>query len=395
MASALGEIRSLASSVYVPSLLYGTAQGAVTPLVALSARDLGAAVATAAIVVAVMGIGKIAGDLPAGWLVERSGERRSMFVATGVFVAGAAGCVVGGEVWVVAAGAALMGLSNSVFGIARQAYVADVVPYEMRGRAMSTLGGMQRVGLFAGPFMAAAAMGWLGTPGGYWVAIAMAAFAALVLLLFGGPDPEDHAGSAEGAHGHGGFVPLVRAHAPVLRTLGMGALLIGAARASRTVALPLWGDHIGLDAATTTLIFGVSGAAELLAFYPAGMVMDRFGRQWVVVPSMLLLGGSLALLPLTAGLSGYGVVAGLIGLANGISSGINMTVGADVSPVAGRATFLGVWRLFVDAGNGIGPVLVGAVAAVSTLGLGIVAAGVTAGLAAAIMGWYLPRYRRN
>ena len=105
------------------------------------------------------------------------------------------------------------------------------------------------------------------------------------------------------------------------RTLGVGALMIGAARASRTVALPLWGDHIGLDAATTTLIFGISGAAELLAFYPAGMVMDRFGRQWVVVPSMLLLGGSLALLPLTAGLSGYGVVAGLIGFANGISSG--------------------------------------------------------------------------
>ena len=62
-----------------------------------------------------------------------------------------------------------------------------------------------------------------------------------------------------------------------------------------------------------------------------------------------------------------------------------MTVGADVSPVAGRE-FLGVWRLFVDAGNGIGPVLVGAVAAVSTLGLGVVAAGATAGLAAAIMG---------
>ena len=66
---------------------------------------------------------------------------------------------------------------------------------------------------------------------------------------------------------------------------------------------------------------GISGAAELLATYPAGMVIDPFGRQWVVVPSMLLLGGSLALLPLTAGLSGYGVVAGLIGFANGISSG--------------------------------------------------------------------------
>jgi MFS family permease len=395
MPSALGEIRSLASSVYIPSVLFGIAQGAIVPVVALSARDLGASVATAAITVAIIGLGKIIGDVPAGWLVDRWNERRAMFVGTAVFVLGCAICLIGGAVWVIAVGAALAGLSTSVFGIARQAYVTDVVPYEMRGRAMSTLGGTQRIGLFAGPFLAAPTMSWLGTPGGYWTSMVMALFAALVLLFFGRPEPAGGSGARPEHSGPRAFVPLLRQHAPVLRTLGVGALLIGAARASRQAALPLWGDHIGLDPATTTLIVGISGAAEVVAFYPAGMIMDRFRRQWVVVPSMALLGASLVLLPLSGGLTGFVAVAGLMGLANGLGSGINMTVGSDVSPAVGRATFLGLWRLFVDVGNGLGPVLVGVVAGFSTLGLGVASAGVTAGVAAGMMGWFLPRYRSS
>jgi MFS family permease len=393
MASALGEIRSLASSVYVPSLLFGIAQGAVVPVIALSARDVGASVAVAAVIVAVLGLGKIAGDLPAGWLVDRWGERRTMFVATVVFIAGCTACIVGGALWAIVVGAALIGGSNSVFAVARQAYVTEAVPYEMRGRAMSTLGGTQRIGLFAGPLLGAPAVLWLGTAGGYWVAVAVALVGVAVLILFGADPEGDRPGSRQRAE-HGGIVPMLRRHAPVLRTLGLGALLIGLVRASRTAALPLWGDHIGLDPATTTLVFGISGAVEMVAFYPAGMVIDRFGRQWVAVPSMVLLGASLFLLPLTGGLAGYTAAAALMGLGNGVGSGINMTIGSDVSPAAGRATFLGLWRLFGDAGNGLGPVLVGAVAAVTTLGLGIASAGAAAALAAGLMAWFLPRYQR-
>ncbi len=48
----------------------------------------------------------------------------------------------------------------------------------------------------------------------------------------------------------------------------------------------------------TSLIFGVSGALDMLLFYPAGKVMDRFGRLWVAVPSMLTMAVGLAVLPL-------------------------------------------------------------------------------------------------
>ena len=86
---------------------------------------------------------------------------------------------------------------------------------------------------------------------------------------------------------------------PVLRTLGLGVFVVGAVRASRQVVIPLWGDHIGLDATTTSLVFGIAGAVDMLLFYPAGKVMDLYGRVWVAVPSLLVMGVAHLLLPLS------------------------------------------------------------------------------------------------
>ena len=57
-------------------------------------------------------------------------------------------------------------------------------------------------------------------------------------------------------------------------------------RAARQTVLPLWADHLRISAETTSLVFGVAGAVEMLMFYPAGRVMDTRGgsrsrcRRW-------------------------------------------------------------------------------------------------------------------
>ena len=78
---------------------------------------------------------------------------------------------------------------------------------------------------------------------------------------------------------------------PVLATLGVATSLVAAIRACRQVVIPLWASHIGLDAATTSLIYGLMGAVDMLLFYPAGRVMDQRGRRAVALPSMLVMGG--------------------------------------------------------------------------------------------------------
>jgi MFS family permease len=106
---------------------------------------------------------------------------------------------------------------------------------------------------------------------------------------------------------------------------------------------------------------------------------------------MALMGLSFVLMPLSGGFVSLMFVALLMGFANGIGSGIVMTLGADVSPSVGRPTFLGLWREFADAGAGIGPVLLSFLTAVASLTVGVVATGCI-GFAAAVAMWaWIPK----
>jgi MFS family permease len=110
--------------------------------------------------------------------------------------------------------------------------------------------------------------------------------------------------------------------------------------------------------------------------------MDRFGPASIGVPSMLVLAGAHAVLPLATTVPWVIAVAVLMGIGNGMGAGLVMTMGANASPPAGRPAFLGAWRLVGDLGSASGPLAVSAVAAVTTLataslvmgGIGLVAA---------------------
>jgi MFS family permease len=391
-----GTLRAIAVPAYLPAVLYGMGQGAVAPAIALSARDLGASLGLAGLVVAVLGVGQVCGDVPAGALAARVGEQRALLGAVAVALLALVGCIVAPSVAVLALGVFALGLANSVFGLARQAYLTEVVPLHLRARALSTLGGTLRIGTFVGPFAAAPLILVAGTDAAYGLHVVVAVLAASVLLVVPDRRPHDDAapgprrGSAPSASPQG-VRTVVRRHRSVLLTLGTAVVLVGAVRASRQAVVPLWADHLGVDAATTSVVYGVSGLLDTLLFYPSGKVMDIRGRTWVAVPSMAVLGVAHLLLPLTAGTASLLAVAVLLGVGNGMGAGVVMTVGADVSPSAGRAEFLGVWRLFHDAGSAVGPLVVSAGTALLTLGAGVAAMGVVGLGAAGLLARRLPQ----
>ncbi|MDQ0145914.1 MULTISPECIES: MFS transporter [Pseudarthrobacter] len=393
-------LRSIAVAAFGPTLLFGIGQGAILPVVALSARDLGASVAVAALIVTLIGLGSWFFNLPASLVTLRFGERWSIVgaaVAAGLALAAAAtSSLAPNGLWLLAVAMTVVGMSGAVFGLARQKYLTEAVPVAFRARALSTLGGVNRIGVFIGPFAGAAVMQFFGIAGAYWVGVVAMAAAALLSLTI--PDlttPEVRTGADAGPQ------PTLRSvavsHAGVFLSLGVGILLLSALRSSRQVVIPLWSDHLGMDATSASLIYGLSGAIDMLVFYPAGKLMDRKGRQWVAVPSTLLMGTALLLIPLTGSFVGLLLAALLIGFGNGISSGLVMTLGADFSPDRGRGQFLGLWRFMADAGSTGGPVLLSGVTALASLGPGIAATGVLGFAAAAVFAVVIPRlkHRRN
>lgn len=382
---------ALGLRLYLPTLFFGIGQGAIAPVVALSALQRGASVSQAGLVVAMLGVGQLLGDLPAGALAARVGERRAMLGATVLGVAALVVAAVTESLPLLAIAITVNGFATAVWGLARQSYITDVVPVRMRARALSTLAGSRRFGFFAGPFLGAAVISVTSTDAGYWIHVATSMAAAVVLVAL--PDRRDAAPDREARHGTQGpsTFRVVRENLNVLRTLGFAAVLVGATRASRQAALPLWAAHLGLDAGAASLVFGIAGFADLLLFYPAGKVMDLYGRRWIGVPSMLVLGASLALLPLAQTTTPFVAVAVLMGIGNGMSSGILMVLAADASPAIGRSQFLGAWRLCSDAGNGAGPLVLAGVTAATALAPALVTTGVLGLASAAALQRWIPR----
>src|ERR1700734_340310 len=165
-------LRSVAIAAFGPATLFGLAEGAMLPVIALSSIDRGASTAIAALIPGLLGIGSLVTNIPSGILATRIGERKSMLVAAAVAVAGLILCLVnlghgGLSLAVFGFGVLLLGAASSVYTLARQSYLTEIVPLEMRARALSTLGGTLRIGMFAGPFLGAGAEKLWGPTGAY------------------------------------------------------------------------------------------------------------------------------------------------------------------------------------------------------------------------------------
>ncbi|RLK49150.1 MFS transporter [Microbacterium telephonicum] len=404
----------LAPMIYGPTVLFGLGEGAVIPLIPVLASELGADVPMAALVASALVVGQLCGNIPAGWAVARIGERATMALGGGIALAGVVGLIVAPSLPVLTASVLLIGFCAAAFGLARHSFMTTRVPLSFRARALSLLGGSFRLGMFVGPFIAAGLLAIFGDEHAavWFFGVCLVATVALVLL---GPDPEttitgrtpaddgrDREDTGEavtgsiGTHAPTGVIRTMWRNRGVLSRLGLAAASLSAVRSARQVVLPLWGVSIGLDAQTIALVVGISGAIDFALFYASGQVMDRFGRLWAALPAMVLMGTGFLALSLTHDLDEaamwFAMFAAVLGVGNGLSSGILLTLGADVAPQSEPAAFLGSWRTLTDAGGAVAPLLVSAIAAVFSLSIATAAMGVVGLVGAGAFLRWVPRF---
>jgi MFS family permease len=383
-------LRSIAPSSFLPALVYEIGNGAIAPIIALTALDVGASPSTAGYMLALLGIGQVIGDVPASSLADRIGDRHAMILAAGVAVLALLACALTPSLLLLGVALLVIGMSNATFYLARQSYITEVVPPAIRARAISTLAGSHRIGLFIGPFVGALAISIGGLRSAYVVAMIAAAGAATLLFVI--PDAVLVNNQPPPLRGTTSSWRMLVVHRRLFATLGAAVLCVGAVRAARQTVLPLWAEHIGLSAEKTSIIFGIASAVDMALFYPSGKVMDHFGRLAIAVPSMTIIGGAMIALPLTHSEWTLTMVAVVMSFGNGIGSGIIQTIGSDVAPAESRIRFLAVWRIMSDSGNAAGPVIVSVVATVATLAAGIAAVGTVGLLAAGGLAAWTPRY---
>ena len=147
---------------------------------------------------------------------------------------------------------------------------------------------------------------------------------------------------------------------------------------------------VRLDVEAVGLVLSIASAVDMSLFYPAGFIMDRFGRKFNTVPAFAIQGIGMALIPLMGSFAGLLAATIVVAIGNGLSSGSMMTLGTDLAPEEARGEFLGFWRLIGDSGHAISPLIVGNLADLLGLGLGAVAAGGMGLMAAAVLWAWVP-----
>ncbi|MEJ7832180.1 MAG: MFS transporter [Nocardioides sp.] len=379
-------LRDVALTAYGPTVVSSIGHGAVLPVLALRARDLGADVSTAAFVVALLGLGMLVASLPAGAVVARIGERRTLFLGGFVDAVAMTMAALGTSVLLLGVAVVLSGMSLTAFLISRQSYMIDAVPASHRARALSALGGSHRIGLFVGPLLGAGLIALSDLRAVFVLAAVMSVGAGTMAWLT--PDLGSESRDQQRTAGHLNVRSVLLAHRRTLLTLGVAVVIISATRMLRNTLLPLWADQVGISASTTSLIFAFAAAVDIACFYPGGWLMDHHGRMIVAVPVVASFAVGALLLPMATTVASVSAVVGLIALGNGLGSGIVMTLGADAAPVAGRAQFLGGWRLCGDIGISGGPLLVTAVVAVAPLATACVIVGVVGLLGTGWVGYW-------
>ena len=354
--------RSMLLPVYLPTLLLAFGQGLTVYTLPLYARALGGNLTVIGLAVAAAGIGTFLTDLPAGVLLGRFGGGRLMLIGTGA--AGVAALLIGliHSMPALVVLRVLSGAGSSLWSLSRMAYVADVTVPAQRGRILSTFGGVNRAGAFAGPAIGGLVAGRFGLASPFLIAGVAGLAAALMSMRLAVEKPGT--GTPASRRMRWSRVGTVlRSQSRDLASAGSAQFFAQIIRAGRQLIVPLYASTVlGLGVEIIGVIGTISAAIDMVMFFPAGVLMDRFGRKFASVPSFILLALGMLAIPFVHNAPELIAATTLMGFGNGLGSGSMMTLGTDLAPKELLGEFLGLWRLIGDAGTSAGPIIVGSVA---------------------------------
>jgi MFS family permease len=338
--------------------------GSIVPALALYARSFGVAQSAIGLAIAVYGLARFLIAVPAGRLADALGRRATLTLGGAIAAIGNVLCALAPTYptfvaarFVAGAGAALV-LTTGII------VLADISSPANRGRMMSVYQGVFIFAVGIGPF-----------PGGllathFGLAAPFFAYAATSLVAAGvawlaipetrpARPPDEPAAEVP-------FAAQLR-----LLTVHRGFLLVSLIAFVNAVArtgalfniIPILArDRLALDPDRIGFGLALASVVGLLLAYPAGVLVDRYGRKIIIVPSTILSGISLLLFLTAPTYAWFLLACAAWSVAMGVSGAAPAAYAADTAPGGMNAAALSTYRMLADMGYVVGPIVLGLVA---------------------------------
>ncbi len=339
--------------------------GGVVPALPLYARSFGVSVSAIGMAVAIYGLARLAGAMPAAWLADGVGRRPALALGGIVTSAGNLWCALATSYpefimarFVAGAGAGLIVTTGQIV-------LADITTPERRGRMVS---------IYQGAFIFAAGVGPF--PGGLlsehfgltapFMAYAVAGIGASAVAALAVGETRDFAHTTARRRGGGAGVSMLTQIRRLAGQIGfvlacMVSLANAAARTGGLFAVvPLLGSlRLGLSVTEIGLALAIGTVVGLLAAYPGGMLTDHFGRKAVIAPSTVISGLSMLLFCFAPSYAWFMAASIAWGVASSIGGAAPSVYAADSAPPGMNATTMSVFRMTGDIGYVAGPLGLG------------------------------------
>lgn len=317
-------------------------------LIPLHLTALGFGVDAIAAVSGAAGVGGVVSAEAVGRAAARIGAVRLIRLGIVVMGASVVGIGITGSLTVMLLLNGAVGVCTSMIRVGSQMVVRNRVDDNRRGRVHAGQGFTGRVAMLATPV----AIGFAWEQFRSIWSFVLTAVVALALTLVGGsiPATPDQSKAATGS-------PITPLSAMI--RYASGPTLFTAARSGRGLLLPLVGLQLGLSPSRIGLLVGLSAAADVVVAPVSGPLMDGRGRLATIIPSFTLTAVGFVVLAAAGTGWAVGVAAVVLGLANGLSAGLLLTLGTDLAPGGKEGPFLGRFGAMHDAGRLIGPFIVG------------------------------------
>lgn len=234
-------------------------------------------------------------------------------------------------------------IGKGIRGAPRDALVADLAPPAVRGAAFGLRQSLDTVGAFLGPLIAVALMVlWAGDfRAVFWVAVAPAAIAVL-LLLFGVREPP-RPGMGAAPRPPIGWRSVRELERAFWMVVAFGAVFT-LARFSEAF-LVLRAQERGLADAYAPLVFVLMNVIYAATAYPAGRLFDRMGHRALLATGLAALVAADVVLTFSSDLFMVAAGVALWGLHMGLTQGVLSTMIAATAPAHLRGTAFGVFNL--------------------------------------------------
>ena len=354
------KLRKIIIAVYIPAFLTSFCMGMLAPTIPAKVDLIGGTAFIIGLAVGAQGLGEAFFSIPTGLLINKFGNKKIMLIGmAGLSISGSLSGLFQNNLALYFALFSL-GIFYGFFSLSRHSFMTQIVPSEYRGKAFSRFGGINRIGWFFGPVIGGFTAGSIGIDIPFYIISIVALFTTILIFFTTEPTNENLIQSNEIKPPT--FKETILENKKSFTIGGSGHFIMQFLRQCRHVLIPIWAFSIGLGVEELGLIQSISAAIDMTLFYPVGLIMDKYGRKWTSVPSIILLSLGFIFMTYVDSFNGLMLVGLLLGFANGLGSGAMLTLGSDLSPKNQPGSFLGIWRLFGWSGNSVGGPISGAIA---------------------------------